>query len=343
MAVTDHTHRRVNPLTGRPILVAAGRTDRPWQGSEDAPTREQRPAYDADCYLCPGNERASGDTNPDYRGTWAFTNDFPSLREQTPLGEQRDHHLLTASSTRGTCRVLCYSPRHDLTMSRMTVEQIGTVVDLWDEQLTELAPDHAWVQVFENRGSQMGASNPHPHGQLWASSHLPHEPALEDRNQRDHLAAHGRPLLLEYVEVEAERDDRVVVEDDEWLVVVPWWATWPFEVLVLPRRHTPRLTQLDDTQRWGLAKALKELLQRYDGLFGVPFPYSMGWHGAPGLAGDDEHWQLHAHFYPPLLRSATVRKWMVGYEMLADVGRDITPEEAADRLRAVQVADGDVP
>jgi UDPglucose--hexose-1-phosphate uridylyltransferase len=335
--VADHPHRRFNPLTGQPVLVSAGRTDRPWQGSEDAPPRERRPNYDPDCYLCPGNDRVSGATNPQYDSTWAFTNDFPSLREDTPLTERRGHHLLRAASTRGTCRVLCYSPRHDLTMSRMTLEQIGAVIDLWHDQLSELAPEHAWVQVFENRGSQMGASNPHPHGQLWASSHLPHEPALEDRSQRRHVADHGTPLLLAYAEVEADRAERVVVEDDEWLVVVPWWATWPFEVLVLPRRHTARLTQLDGAQRTSLARSLQQLLRRYDGLFGVPFPYSMGWHGAPGLVGDDAHWQLHAHFYPPLLRSATVRKWMVGYEMLADIGRDLTAEEAAERLRAVDV------
>lgn len=337
MTATTHTHSRLNPLTGRSVLVAAGRTSRPWQGAQDAPAVDRMPAFDPDCYLCPGNSRVGGTENPDYDGTWSFTNDFPSLRPDTPLVEQADHPLLASSSRAGTCRVLCYSPRHDLTMARMSVQQIGSVIDLWRDQLTELAGRWAWVQLFENRGSQMGASNPHPHGQLWASSHLPHEPSLEDDHQRRWLDERDVPLLVEYARLEVERRDRVVVEEDDWVVVVPWWAAWPFEVLVLPRRHAPRLTQLDEAQRASLARTLQQLLRRYDGLFGVPFPYSMGWHGAPGITGDDEHWQVHAHFYPPLLRSASVRKWMVGYEMLADVGRDLTPEEAAGRLRDVSV------
>lgn len=343
MTATAHTHTRVDPLTGRSVLVAAGRTGRPWQGAQDAPAVDQMPSFDPDCYLCPGNSRVGGTENPEYEGTWWFTNDFPSLRPDSPRVEQADHPLLTASSRAGTCRVLCYSARHDLTMSRMSVEQIEAVVDMWGDQLTELAGEWAWVQLFENRGSQMGASNPHPHGQLWASSHMPHEPSLEDARQRRWLDDHGAPLLVEYADVEVERRDRVVVEEQEWVVVVPWWAAWPFEVLVLPRRHTPRLTQLDGRQRSSLARSLQLLLRSYDDLFGVPFPYSMGWHGAPGLTGHDEHWQVHAHFYPPLLRSASVRKWMVGYEMLADVGRDLTPEEAVRRLRGNAIDDGTSP
>lgn len=231
--------------------------------------------------------------------------------------------------------MLCYSPRHDLTMARMSTDQIGAVVTMWRDQLTELAPEYTWVQVFENRGHQMGASNPHPHGQLWASSHMPRQPSLEDTRQRRALDEHGVPLLVEYAELEVEQQERVVSMDDEWAVVVPWWAVWPFEVLVLPRRHVPRLTDLDEAQQGALATTLQRLLAGYDRLFGVPFPYSMGWHGAPGLSGDDAHWQVHAHFLPPLLRSATVRKFMVGYEMLADVQRDLTAEEAAQRLRDV--------
>lgn len=333
------THRRVNPLTGEPVLVAANRTDRPWLGAEDAVTPRQRPSFDPDCYLCPGNERVGGALNADYQSTWSFTNDFPSLRPETVAPSERRHRLLAGEPARGTCRVLCYSPRHDLTMARMSTDQILAVIDLWRDQLTELAPEYAWVQVFENRGDQMGASNPHPHGQLWASSHLPSQPLLEDATQRRALAEYGIPLLVEYAELEVEEHERVVVADDEWVAVVPWWAVWPFETLVLPRRHVARLTDLDDAQRLSLARTLQQLLRRYDALFGVPFPYSMGWHGAPGLAGDDAHWQVHAHFYPPLLRSATVRKFMVGYEMLADVQRDLTAEEAAQRLRDVAVGD----
>lgn len=339
MTLFDVTHRRVNPLTGQPVLVAAKRTDRPWQGAEEAVTPERRPPHDPACYLCPGNERVGGESNPDYDGTWWFTNDFPSLRPETRLKSEQRHRLLAASSSRGTCRVLCYSPRHDLTMARMSNSQIDAVIDLWRDQLAELASEYAWVQIFENRGEQMGASNPHPHGQLWASSHLPYEPSLEDAAQRRAHAEHGIPLLVDYAEVEAAQQERVVVDDDEWLVVVPWWAVWPFEALVLPRRHVPRLTQLDHDQQSSLARTLRRLLAGYDRLFGVAFPYSMGWHGAPGLDGDDAHWQVHAHIYPPLLRSATVRKFMVGYEMLADVQRDLTAEEAAARLRDATVVD----
>lgn len=332
----EHTHSRTDPLSGRSVLVAPGRTDRPWQGAEDAPVVDRGPTYDPDCHLCPENSRAGGAENPRYQSTWWFDNDFPALQPHVPTAAVSTHPLLSGATRAGVCRVLCYSPRHDLTMSRMSVEEIAAVVDLWRDQLTSLADQYAWVQLFENRGSQMGASNPHPHGQLWASSHMPHEPSTEDERQRSWYDEHDNPLLLQYAEVELDRRERLVIEDDEWLVVVPWWAAWPFEALLLPRRHTRRLTDLDALQRSSLARTLQQLLRRYDALFGVPFPYSMGWHGAPGLASGGDHWQVHAHFYPPLLRSASVRKWMVGYEMLADVGRDLTPEEAAHRLRDIR-------
>jgi UDPglucose--hexose-1-phosphate uridylyltransferase len=332
MRLLDHPHRRRNPLTGRWVLVAAGRTRRPWQGQEERPPPEVRPRYDPDCYLCPGNARAGGERNPSYAETFVFTNDFAALRPDTPAGEVAPHPLLQAHTQPGTCRVLCFSPRHDLTLARMSVEQVRTVVDLWAGQVAELAADYRWVQVFENRGESMGASNPHPHGQVWASAVLPDEPAAEDHAQRTHLRETGRPLLVDYAELEAADGTRVVVANEHWLAVVPFWAVWPFETLVLPRRPTARLPDLDDEQRDALAALLLDLLARCDNLFSHPFPYSMGWHGAP--AGDGSNWQLHAHVYPPLLRSATVRKFMVGYEMLADVQRDLTPEEAAERLRA---------
>jgi UDPglucose--hexose-1-phosphate uridylyltransferase len=332
MRLLDHPHRRRNPLTGRWVLVAAGRTRRPWQGQEERPPAEERPRYDPDCYLCPGNARAGGERNPSYAETFVFTNDFAALRPGTPASEVAPHPLLQAHTQPGTCRVLCFSPRHDLTLARMSVEQVRTVVDLWAVQVAELAADYRWVQVFENRGESMGASNPHPHGQVWASAVLPDEPAAEDHAQRTHLRETGRPLLVDYAELEAADGTRVVVANEHWLAVVPFWAVWPFETLVLPRRPTARLPDLDDEQRDALAALLLDLLARCDNLFSHPFPYSMGWHGAP--AGDGSHWQLHAHVYPPLLRSATVRKFMVGYEMLADVQRDLTPEEAAERLRA---------
>lgn len=328
-------HRRRDPLTGQWVLVSAERTKRPWQGAQESSPQERRPAYDPDCYLCPGNERAGGARNPDYDATYVFTNDFAALQPDTPVQTFDAHPLLRAHTQPGTCRVLCFHPRHDLTMAMMTATQVRGVVDLWAAQMAELSSRYRWVQVFENRGEAMGASNPHPHGQLWATTVLPNEAVAEDHHQRAHRDAHGGSLLVEYAELEAAREERVVVANADWLVVVPYWAVWPFQTMVLPRWPVARLPDLSDAQRASLASVLQALLVRYDNLFRYPFPYSMGWHQAPGADEDAPHWQLHGHYYPPLLRSATVRKFMVGYEMLANVQRDITPEEAAARLREV--------
>ncbi len=329
---TDHPHRRFNPLTGEWLLVSPHRTKRPWQGQVERPPQETRPAYDPACYLCPGNERAGGVRNPAYESTFVFTNDFAALLPETPPGGE-DGPLFRSESVQGTCRVICFSPRHDLTLAQMSHEAIRAVVDVWAGQIEELGVRYRWVQLFENRGEMMGSSNPHPHGQLWASSTLPDEPSKEDRRQRDYLARHGRPLLVDYAAEELARGERVVLKNDHWLVIVPYWAIWPFETLLLPRRQVLRLPDLTVPERDTLAAILKRLLTRYDNLFEVSFPYSMGWHGAPNDPADYTHWQLHAHFYPPLLRSATVRKFLVGYEMLAEAQRDITPEAAAARLR----------
>lgn len=308
---------------------------RPWRGAVSLPTAEDRKLHDPECHLCPRNQRASSAVNPDYQGTFVFTNDFPALVDDVPPVSAPGDLLLRAEPARGTCRVLCFSPRHDLTLAEMTPSEIRLVVDAWADQTGDLGRAYPWVQIFENKGETMGCSDPHPHGQIWATDALPLEPAKEDQFQRTFLAEHARPLLMDYLDRELESKERIVVEDEAWVAVVPFWAVWPFEMLLLPRRQVPRLTDLSAGERDGLAVTLKRLLTRYDNLFSTPFPYSMGWHGAPFDGSSAAHWTLHAHFYPPLLRSATVRKFMVGYEMLAEPQRDLTAEAAAARLRAV--------
>ncbi|HUP55671.1 MAG TPA: UDP-glucose--hexose-1-phosphate uridylyltransferase [Methylomirabilota bacterium] len=336
MRLLTEPHRRYDPLSDQWILVSANRNQRPWQGGVEGTPRDERPSYDPSCYLCPGNGRAGGATNPPYTGTFVFDNDFAALRPDTPPDRAEDG-LLVAETEAGTCRVLCYDPRHDLTMARMEPAAVRSVIDLWADQTTELGERYRWVQVFENRGEAMGASNPHPHGQIWAGTALPRDGAREAATQRRHLERTGRPLLADYVSQESG-GPRVVVENDAWLIVVPFWAGWPFEALILPQLDAARLADVPDHARDALATALIELLVRYDNLFDVDFPYSLGWHQAPfGEAeGDDPSgWLLHGHVYPPLLRSATVRKFMVGYELLAETQRDLTPEDAAARLRAL--------
>ncbi len=326
-------HRRYDPLNDEWVLVSAGRTLRPWLGAEEPEVTHERPTYVPDCYLCPGNVRANGGRNPSYESTFVFDNDFAALRTDTSEMAVEDG-LLRAEGERGVCRVVCFSPRHDLTLGGMPLADIRRVVDVWAEQTSELGADFRWVQVFENRGAAMGASNPHPHGQIWAGTALPGAAQREGASQARHAAATGRRLLLDYLNQESG-GPRTVVESDEWLIVVPFWAAWPFETLAIPKRPAARLPDLDDAARDGLAAALVELLGRYDGLFRRPFPYSMGWHQAPFGGSDDiAGWQVHGHFYPPLLR-ASVRKFMVGYELLAETQRDLTPEDAAERLRAI--------
>jgi UDPglucose--hexose-1-phosphate uridylyltransferase len=328
-------HRRWDPLRGEWVLVSAGRTSRPWQGREESARAAAPVAYDPQCYLCPGNARANGERNPSYERTFAFTNDFAALRPGTSSAAwEGGGGILRAEGVPGTCRVVCFSPRHDLGLGQLKPGGVRAVVDAWADESGELGRTWRWVQVFENRGEAMGASNPHPHGQVWAGSALPVEAAKEDANQRAHHARSGRRLLADVAELEAD-GPRLVEATDRWLAIVPFWAVWPFETLLVPRGPVARLPDLDDTQRDDLAAVLGRLVRRYDRLFDVPFPYSMGWHGAPyDPDAATDAWLLHAHVYPPLLRSATVRKFMVGYELLAEPQRDLLPEEAAERLRS---------
>lgn len=329
-------HRRLNPLTGEWILVSPHRTQRPWQGRIETPTPIPV-EYDPQCYLCPGNTRAGGHRNPPYTSTFVFTNDYAALQPDISHFQQNDSGLLVAQSERGTCRVICFSPRHDLTLSRMERTAIRTVVDLWADQYAELGSE-SWidyVQIFENRGEMMGASNPHPHGQIWANGTLPNEIQKEHLSQQHYRGEHGHCLLCHYVQIERGAAERIVCENEHFITVVPFWAIWPFETLVISKRHARDLTALTASERDGLADILKRLTTRYDNLFETSFPYSMGFHQAPTDGTPHEEWHLHAHFYPPLLRSATIRKFMVGYEMLGSPQRDITPESAASQLSAM--------
>ena len=330
-------HRRLNPLTGEWVLVSPQRWQRPWQGQVERPPASSTAEYDPSCYLCPGNERVGGVRNPQYESTFVFTNDFAALKPHVePLTEHESSRgLLCAESEAGTCKVVCFSPRHDLTLSHMSVAQILQVVDTWVEQFVELGslPYVNYVQVFENRGEIMGCSNPHPHGQIWANQTIPNEPRKEQESQKRYAEKYSSCMMCDYLRLEIEAGARMVVENSYFAVLVPFWAIWPFEVLLLSKAHTANIKSLSKEARHDLADILKRLTMRYDNLFQTSFPYSMGFHQAPTDGELHPEWHLHAHFYPPLLRSATVRKFMVGYELLAGPQRDITPESAAATLR----------
>jgi UDPglucose--hexose-1-phosphate uridylyltransferase len=328
-------HRRLNPLTREWVLVSPQRTERPWLGKVEGGEGERRAPYDPGCYLCPGNSRAGGSRNPQYSGTFVFDNDYPALLSETSATEVDESGLIVARAERGICRVVCFSPRHDLTISRMSQIEIRPVVDGWIEQYQSLAavPWVRHVQIFENCGAMMGASNPHPHCQIWANATIPNQPAKEQASQLEHYSRLGSCLLCDYLKLELARGTRLVCQNEGFAVVVPHWAVWPFETLLLSKHHLSAIDELSIVERDSLAGILRQLTTRYDNLFEVPFPYSMGFHQRPTDREAHPEWHFHAHYYPPLLRSATVQKFMVGYEMMAAPQRDLTPEAAAARLR----------
>lgn len=333
----EHSHRRFNPLTGEWMVVSPHRTKRPWQGQQEKANKEVPPKYDPECYLCPTNKRAGENRNPDYKSTFVFDNDFAALQPDIPTGEIKTEDLLIARSERGICRVVCFSPDHSLTLARMDTDEIKKVVDEWVNQYRELGEKNfiSYVQIFENRGEMMGASNPHPHCQIWATESVPNEPAKEIKAQLEYSERGKQCLLCDYLKLEQKRSERIVFENDYFTVLVPFWAIWPFEVMVISKEHRLSIDEFAEAEREAFADALKRLTTRYDNLFLTPFPYSMGFHEKPTDGGRYPFVHFHAHFYPPLLRSATIRKFMVGFELLGTPQRDITPESAADRLRGL--------
>ena len=329
---TEHPHRRYNPLIDEWILVSPHRAKRPWQGQVEKLDEEEKPAYDKDCFLCAGNTRVNGEINDDYKETFVFTNDFSAIKQDTP-NISIDDPLFKMETEKGESRVICFSPDHSKTLPQLSEKEITNIVNTWQSQCEELGKKHLWVQIFENKGSVMGCSNPHPHGQIWAQQKVPTLVMKKQKAQQAYFAQYHSSLLQDYVARELEKKERIVVSNEDWLVVVPYWAAWPFETLLLPRFSVTRITELTETQKLTLSDVIKQITIKYDNLFNCSFPYSMGWHGAPFDGQLHEEWTLHASFLPPLLRSASVRKFMVGYEMMAEAQRDLTAEQAAQRLR----------
>ena len=333
----EHPHQRLNMLTGEWVLVSPHRTKRPWQGKVEALPPDNRPAYDPNCYLCPTNTRADGSSNPDYTSPYSFTNDFSALLTDTPAGTYIEQNLLQAKSERGICKVICFSPNHALTLPQMAEEDIVKVVDLWQTEFAELSKNEwiKYIQIFENKGATMGCSNPHPHGQIWSQSDVPVEVSKETIQFKKHFDTADRSLLTDYLKIELEKRERIVCENEDFVALVPFWAVWPYEILIISRRHTPSIADFSIAEKQNLANIIKQVTIRFDNLFETSFPYSAGMHQSPVNDGNHAEWHWHMHFYPPLLRSATVKKFMVGYEMLGMPQRDITAEQAAEKLRAV--------
>ncbi|XP_033325244.2 galactose-1-phosphate uridylyltransferase isoform X2 [Megalopta genalis] len=335
---TEHQHIRYNPLKGEWVLVSPHRMQRPWGGQIELDTEEDLPDYDPNNPLCPGNIRASGQVTPIYENTYSFINDFPALLESVPSPTQSEDELFQMDSARGTCKVMCFHPKSNVTVALMQVCEIKEVVKRWIFEMLELGEKWTWVQIFENRGALMGCSNAHPHCQIWASSFLPNEAKIKDKYLTDYYNRNKKPLLIDYVQKELLKKERIVLENRDWVVLVPFWAIWPYETMVLPKKQVSRMQDLTESQQETLAVVMKRLCTKYDNLFNCPFPYSMGWHGAPTgpyVKQDYPYWTFHGIYLPPLLRSATIKKHMVGYELLAQVQRDLTPEQAAEKLRSL--------
>jgi len=333
--IQQYSHRRLNMLTGEWVLVAPHRTKRPWQGHEEGNTRKTSLAYDPACYLCPGNTRANGITNPAYPDTYSFVNDFSALVSDLPEFTLKEADLLNARSEKGLCKVICFSPKHDLTLAEMEIPGIASVIATWQNEFKILGelPYINYVQIFENKGEIMGCSNPHPHGQIWAEETIPVEPAKEQTQQQKYLHDHQSLLLTDYLELELIKKERIVYENEGFVVLVPFWAVWPYETLIIPRRRIQHILQFTEREIGEYARAIKVITARYDNLFNTSFPYSAGIHQSPTDGSEHPEWQMHMHFYPPLLRSATIKKFMVGYELLANPQRDITAETSAAILR----------
>ena len=333
--IPKSSHRRYNPLLDEWVLCSPHRLQRPWQGQVEDAVPESRLRFDPSCYLCPGNARAGGQKNPDYATTFVFDNDFPALLPESAAPATGEGGLLVSEPATGRCRVICFSPRHDVTLAEMPPAEIRPVVDTWAKETEALGSDPAieYVQLFENKGAMMGCSNPHPHCQVWATGHVPLLPARKLASQRAWFERHGRDLVGDYLERELGASERIVCRNEHWVALVPWWAVWPFEVMLVPVRRVADIPSLVGEERDALAEILQRVSVRYDNLFRTSFPYSMGFHGRPTDGEDHPWWRLHAVYYPPLLRSATVRKFLVGFELTAEPQRDLTAEDAAARLR----------
>jgi len=333
----NHSHRRLNILTGDWLLVSPHRMKRPWQGKSESTQKPRSETFDPGCYLCPGNTRAKGKQNPEYKGTHTFINDFSALQSLELTDQVSTNQLLVARPEQGICKVICYHPQHNLTMNQLSEQQLINVINCWGKETNELgALDYInYVQIFENKGQIMGCSNPHPHGQIWAQQSLTTEVAKEQKQQFQYFESNSRTLLSDYLQTEISTKERIVYTNEHMTVLVPYWAVWPYETIVISNRSYGLISDMTDSEKQSLADALKKLTTAYDKLFDCSFPYSMGIHQQPTDGKVHPEWHFHMHFYPPLLRSATVKKFMVGYEMMGEPQRDISAEVAAKRLRGL--------